>query len=52
MGMIGLAVDKARKLRNTSAGEPLPGEDRPCYRNIIRCGFTPAYERANWSFPA
>jgi hypothetical protein len=37
-------------LITTETGKPLPDEDHPSYRNIIRCGFVPAYERTNWSF--
>jgi hypothetical protein len=46
------ASEAGAALITTETGKPLPGEDHPSYRNIVRCGFTPAYERANWSFPA
>jgi hypothetical protein len=33
-------------------GLPLPGEAGPSFANILRAGFLPAYERANWTLPA
>jgi len=38
-------------LITTETGRPLPGEDHPSFRNIVRAGFTIAYERANWTLP-
>jgi hypothetical protein len=39
-------------LITTETGKPLPGEEHPSYKNILRSGFAIAYERTNWSFPA
>jgi hypothetical protein len=37
-------------LITTETGKPLEGEDHPSYRNIVRSGFVPIYERPNWTF--
>jgi hypothetical protein len=46
------ASDPGATLLTAETGKPLPGEDHPSYRNILRSGFSIAYERANWTFPA
>jgi GNAT superfamily N-acetyltransferase len=46
------AIAAGAALITTETGKPLEGEDHPSYRNIVRSGFVPIYERANWTFPA
>ena len=36
----------------TETGLPLPGEFNPSHANILRAGFRPVYNRANWVLPS
>jgi hypothetical protein len=46
---VAAAAEAGASLITTETGKPLPDEDHPSYRNIVRSGFAIAYERANWA---